>query len=47
MVLKLDLEKAYDRISWPFLAEVMRQVGFSHEISRLVIFSVSSAFLSM
>lgn len=28
VVLKLDFEKAYDKVSWSFLEEVMRGKGF-------------------
>jgi hypothetical protein len=29
IILKLDFEKAYDKVSWTFLKEVMRRKGFS------------------
>jgi hypothetical protein len=29
IVLKLDFEKAYDKINWDFLFEVLKQRGFS------------------
>jgi hypothetical protein len=40
ILLKLDFEKAYDRLNWHFLAEVLRGKGFDegyiHRISQLV-----------
>lgn len=32
LVLKLDLEKAYDCINYNFLTEVLKKVGFSQNI---------------
>lgn len=29
IVLKLDMATAYDRVSWPFLLQVLRRFGFS------------------
>ncbi|GJW45032.1 putative RNA-directed DNA polymerase, eukaryota, reverse transcriptase zinc-binding domain protein [Tanacetum coccineum] len=31
MFLKVDFEKAFDSLSWPFLFSIMEQVGFSRE----------------
>jgi hypothetical protein len=28
ILLKLDLSKAFDSVSWPFLMDVMQQLGF-------------------
>ena len=31
VILKLDFEKAYDKVKWPFLQQVLRLKGFSHK----------------
>ena len=35
MALKLDISKAYNRINWIFLYEVMGKIGFSQKIIRM------------
>jgi hypothetical protein len=30
LLLKLDITKAFDSVSWPFLIEVMQQIDFGH-----------------
>lgn len=32
MAIKVDLEKAYDRISWRFLEQVLNEAGYPHEM---------------
>jgi hypothetical protein len=29
VILKLDIEKAYDKVKWPFIQQVLRMKGFS------------------
>ena len=31
VVLKIDFEKAYDKVKWPFLQQTLRMKGFSAE----------------
>jgi hypothetical protein len=30
LLFKLDITKAFDSVCWPFLIEVMQQMGFTH-----------------
>ncbi|MCO5555946.1 hypothetical protein L7F22_009490 [Adiantum nelumboides] len=36
VMVQLDLEKAFDHVSWPFLAELMHSMGFGPRMSRLI-----------
>lgn len=47
MSLKLDLEKAYDKVYWPFLKLVLHKVGFSNHMVQLIMYMISSASLSL
>lgn len=42
MALKIDLLKAYDRLSWSFIEDTLKDVGFHDNFTRLVMFCVSS-----
>lgn len=42
-VTKLDLAKAYDRIDWKFLREVLHVVGFQADLIELIMWCVSSS----
>ena len=36
VLLQLDLDKAYDRITWSFVSEVLRKFGFGHRICNAI-----------
>lgn len=42
MILKVDLEKAYDRVEWPFLRQVILAAGFSEHLTNLIMSCISS-----
>lgn len=42
MALKLDLNKAYDRVEWKFLGDVLTKMGFSARWKQLIIKCVST-----
>lgn len=46
VALKLDVSKAYDRMDWGFLEQVMVQLGFSSKWIRLIMSFVTTSKLS-
>nr|XP_016467082.1 PREDICTED: uncharacterized protein LOC107789726 [Nicotiana tabacum] len=47
VVLKLDMTKAYDRLSWLFLTKVLRKMGFSERFIGMVFGIVSNNWYSV
>ncbi|XP_042964506.1 uncharacterized protein LOC122298703 [Carya illinoinensis] len=47
VMLKLDMAKAYDRVNWKFLLEILRRLGFSEKWRNLVFNTISSPFYSI
>ncbi|XP_060177746.1 uncharacterized protein LOC132607677 [Lycium barbarum] len=47
VIIKLDMAKAYDRVSWLFLTKVFRQMGFSKKIIDMVYRIVNNNWYSM
>ncbi|XP_070048173.1 uncharacterized protein [Nicotiana tomentosiformis] len=47
MVLKLDMAKAYDRVSWPYLCNLMRRMGFNEVWIDIIFTHVSSNWYSL
>jgi hypothetical protein len=42
VILKLDFEKAYDKVKWSFLEHMLRMKGFSSEWRALINYLVST-----
>jgi hypothetical protein len=47
MVIKVDLEKAYDRLSWSFIRETLIDVGLPNEMIGIIMKCIESASLSV
>ncbi|XP_073022635.1 uncharacterized protein [Primulina eburnea] len=47
VILKLDMAKAYDRVQWHFLFDVMRHFGFSERVVALVSACISHCHFSV
>lgn len=47
MIVKIDLEKAYDRIEWDFLKVVLQEVGFSEMLIKVILSCIKSTRLEV
>jgi len=47
IILKLDMTKAYDRLSWLFLTKVLRKMGFTERLIGIVFVLVSNNWYSI
>ncbi|KAM6552088.1 hypothetical protein CsatB_001896 [Cannabis sativa] len=47
MLIKLDLEKAYDKLNWEFVISVLHQIGFSHPFTKWIETCISVAEIKL
>lgn len=47
MAIKIDLEKAYDRLSWEFIKDTLEEVGMDHTWTRNIMACVETSRLSI
>ncbi|CAH9101516.1 unnamed protein product [Cuscuta epithymum] len=47
VIVKLDMAKAFDKVSWEFLSQVMTQFGFSTQLVHLIMNNLQATFLSV
>lgn len=47
IILKLDMRKAYDRVNWGYLLEVLKQFGFSEQWRNLIFNCISFPWFSI
>ena len=47
MIIQLDLEKAYDKLSWSYMREILRAYGFNHNWIRWVMSLVTTTNFSI
>ena len=47
MAIKLDLEKAYDRLNWEFIHNTLVDIGIPNDITSLIWEFITSAKMSL
>jgi hypothetical protein len=47
IILKLDLKKAYDKVSWQFLRMLLIQIGLKWEVSQWIMACVNSVNMAV
>ncbi|KAH9671615.1 putative ribonuclease H protein [Citrus sinensis] len=47
MAIKVDLEKAYDRLSWDFIHETLREIGLPMDLIRIIMECITSVSMQL
>ena len=47
MAIKLDLEKAYDRLSWQFVVDSLKEIGLSNHFINIIWHCISSVNMNI
>ena len=47
MAVKVDLEKAYDRLEWSFIHKVLQDFRFPHNLMKVIMSCISTSFISV
>ena len=47
VIMKVDLEKVYDRIDWDFLKKVLMDLGLPYSLINLIMFCVTSTSMNI
>ena len=47
MAIKIDLEKAYDRVKWEFINDVLDEIHFPHNLKRVILQCISTTSMNV
>lgn len=47
MIIKLDMEKAFDSIEWTFIYNVLKDFGFSPKLIQLIMECITTTYLEI
>lgn len=47
MAIKVDLEKAYDRLDWNFIAHTLREIGFQEQFTNVIMTCIGTASMKV